>query len=652
MDNFLKLDQSHPRYARFFKKLVESEIDTKKEQEQVLNRIARNFHSARQSIKNRNVDLFAVKSVELLEDLLYKTHRDSKVERYAKDALSGIARRRGVLNGPGRERALQAFGRIMDLKLSYEEKQQQFFKGISAVRTSEGLADLLENLLDSEIMEKVADSRAVVEYDDGRMALVWIPDFETANKVGSHAWCISRSDGGEYYWNQHATGLNKCYMIVDRALPATHRLHQFAFHIELDGRVAASHDQNNEPIDDLFDEDFKQALKVTGARPYNRDDVLRSDNDSLLKQYIDHYGDPELLSKRILTADNPALELGERLIGVRVCATANLPASRRLVLTVARQCAKGKKGSVISLPFIQSLGTHHFFATDSLIAEFLVAMMPSVAAAKKHCTPEVLELAQNIWVKDRILESAIEFGNRSMIASLIKNSWARPAMLDGSIKVTKILELGAKTNRLLLDSGFSPEVYEDQFLRGFLFPSSKGQRESAEVYFSDQTVQRSLQSEGSLCRALERAHQFALGKLIYGCEFHSPLLANVAWRLENLKRVLGENSELYAKQIGGTLYLIVDEDSAKTAFVHYLPQVNLLLDEVDRLKKEASEKTIKALGRRMCDRTPIDIECIATCLDINLAQQSLSEDGRVAIRRLAETMRDFGADIPLPSLEG
>ena len=196
MNSFRKLNKSNPRYARFFKDLVESEIDDKKEQAQALDRIACNFHAARNAIKNKGVYLFSFQSVELLEDSIYKIHRDSQVERYAKNALSRIAKSRNVLKGRGRTRALHAFGRIMDLNLPYDKAKERFFKFINAVKTSLDLAELLENLLDNgNTMEKVANSNAVVEYDDGRLALVWIPDYETSHKVGTHRWCISRKGG-------------------------------------------------------------------------------------------------------------------------------------------------------------------------------------------------------------------------------------------------------------------------------------------------------------------------------------------------------------------------------------------------------------------------------------------------------------------------
>ena len=674
MSSFQKLNQSHPRYARFFKKLVERELKDQKKQDQVLNRIARNFHAARQPIKNRTVDLFAVKSVELLEDLLYKTHRDSKVERYAKDALSGIARRRGVLNGPGRERALKAFGRIMDLKLSYEEKQQQFFKGISAVKTSEGLADMLENLLDSETMEKVADSRAVVEYDDGRMALVWIPDFETSNKVGSHEWCISRSDGGETYWNDHAEGLNKCYMIVDRALPASHGRHKFAFHIGPDGNVTASHDQFDEPIDAKTDKGFQQALKLTGARPFNYDEILQSADESMIDEYVEKCGDPVLLSKKVLTASNPAEELGKRFKALKNCTAVNLPSCRRLVFTAARRFSQADKESVMDLPFINSIYIGNFIATHSDfvnddkesvmdlpfvknlydghftkshrdIVATLVAMMPSLAAAKKHLAAEAFEFTQGHWEKKQVIELAILFDNRPLLASLFNNSWEMPSATEFfRVKSEKILSLGAKINRLLLDSGFQPDLHYISFSSVLLFPSSQAERESAEVYFSTPRVRDSSKFANYLCLELENRYLKMGAKQAKGNDWHEPVLDHLPWVLENLKRVLGGNSERYAQQIGTMLSLVAGENSVEAGVVRYLPQISLLLDEVDRLERDACKKTLSVLAGSL---GAMQASIFASRSGIEIKQKPLPEDSRALLGRLLLTMQNYGADMPM-----
>ena len=648
MSSFQKLNQSHPRYARFFKKLVESELKGQKEQDQVLNRIARNFHTARQSIKNRNVDLFAVKSVESLEDLLYKTHRDSKVERYAKDALSGAARRRNVLQGPGRERALQAFGRIMDLKLPYEEKQKQFFKGISAVKTSEGLADMLENLLDSETMEKVADSKAVVEYDDGRMALAWIPDFETSNKVGSHEWCISRSDGGETYWNDHAEGLNKCYMIVDRALPASHLRHKFAFHIGPDGDVTASHDQFDGPIDAKTDKGFQQALKLTGARPYSRDDVLRFGDDAVIVEYMEYHGDLEMLSKRVLTANNPANELGKRFKAIKSCAENNLPAYRNLILAVAKQCAKKETGALINESFVGSVYKGCGSATDWEIGATLAGIMPSIAAIKKYCMDGVTELFQSTQVKNEVFRNAILFGNRALVVDLINSLWVMPHInIFTSIKREKILSLGAKTTRLLLNSVFNQNlwnVWDKAFVKALLFPTSQAERESAEVYFSIPRIKHAPELTKTLLKLLQEEQGIMAQNQSKGVEWHGPLLENLPWRIDILKRVLGENSEPYAEQIGWMLAAVAGDNAVETGVVHYLPQINLLLDEVDRLKKEGSKKALVALGRVM---NSVNGGLFLCPRNIKFAQQPLSENSRLALGRLLETMKDYGADVSM-----
>ena len=623
MNSFQKLDQSNPRYARFFKELVENEINELKEQHKVLNRIARNYHAARLSIKNRNVDLFAIKSVESLEDLIYKTHRESKVERYAKDALSGIAKRRNILKGPGRKRALQAFGRIMDLKLTYEKKQKRYFKNISAVKSSEELADMLENLLDSDTMKKVANSKAVVEYDDGRLALVWIPDFVTSNQVGTHQWCLSRKNG-EDYWHLHAGRLNKCYMIVDRGLPASHERHLVAFHMGPDGEVTASHDQEDDDICPETDKDFQQALKVTGARPYNRSDVLQSDQAWLLENYIDHYGDCTLLSQKVLTADNPAMELGRRHWALKTCTEKNLLSSRRLVLAVARQCSEKGTVKVINMSFLNNLCKGGAGETLEDFGTMLMAMMPSIAVAERYCTSEVFELAQNGWEKNKIFENAILFGNRSLVVNMIDNLWGMPSELSGYyIFPEKTLALGAEINRLLLDSGFQPNFYYPDCVKDLMFPPSRTEREAAELYFSNPRIQGSQHFVSSVCHVLKREIETMFEKQAEGGDWHGPVLEDLPWVLENLKRLLGQNIEEYVKHISKIMTLVVGEKTVETAGVRYLPQINLLRDEVDRLKKNANKEFLDVLGKYRLISTPNASEGIrregAEPSDISLA---------------------------------
>ena len=644
MDSFQKLEQSNPRYARFFKELVENEIEEPKEQERTLNRIARNFHAARNAIKNKKIDLLSVESVELLEDLIYKTHRDSQVERYAKDALSGIAKRRNVLQGPGRERALQAFGRIMDLNLRYEDAQKQYFKGISAVKTSEGLADLLENLLDSEIMEKVANSKAVVEYDDGRMALVWIPDFETSNKVGSHAWCISRSDGGKKYWDDYDGELNKCYMIVDRALPASHDRHQIAFHIDPDGNVTACHDQKNTEIKRESDYDFNQALKVTGARPYNFEDIFRSGDNSLLGRYLKHRADPAVLSKLVLTAENPVKELGRWFWRITDFTVESLPSLRRLVLRVARQYAKPGTGSVIDACFLRELSEADGIEECSSVAVKLVAMMPSIAVAKKHCTAEVFELFQRVEAKDAILRNAIHFGNRPLVTNMINNFWGRPSSECGFpfMEPERILSLGAKVNRLLLDSGFKPHLHDDKFVKAMLSPVSQVEKESAGVYLSTPWFKSSPSFTASLCRILQKEQITSADDQSKGSHQDCPLLIKDSFLIEDLKQCLGEKSVQYAEQIGAILAYFAGVTPVQVMIDAYLPHMNLLMDEVDRLKKESNKKVDEVLERKLGN---IERVRFSRSFSIRYAIRPLSEVSRSGLGRLLAIMQSYGADI-------
>ena len=388
-----------------FKKLMESEMDARKEK--LINRIAHKFNGARHDIEKR---------------------------------------------------VLQSIGRIMELNLLHDEAQDRFFKGISAVTDSIELANLLENLLDSDTMEKVAKSDSVVEYDDGRMALVWIPDFATSKKVGSHDWPMSAEDG-EDFWAEQAEGLHKCYMIIDRTLPASHARHLFAFYIGPDGDVTDGHDQHGYFINADTDKAFKEALKATGARPYNREDVRRTDDDLIVEDYISHHRDIEMLSKRVLTAEYPVSELGRLYEALQACAEENLIYCRRLMLVAAMECEKRGATAVVSERFVNCLYEER---TDLFCRELkeeivatLVAMMPSIDVAKKLCTAGVIELAKDIEEKNQIFEMSIRFGNRTMVASLIKESWVRPYDLGtAELNPEKLLALGEKTNRLLLDSGF------------------------------------------------------------------------------------------------------------------------------------------------------------------------------------------------------
>ena len=640
MNHFQKLNQSDPRYSRFFKELVESEIKNRKKQEQVLNRIARNFHAARNAINNRGVDLFAAKSVESLEGLIYKTHRNSQVERYANDVLSGLAKSQTILEGEGRERALQAFGRIMDLKLSHKKAQERFFKGVSAVNTSQELANLLENLLDSDIMEKVASSKAVVEYDDGRLALVWIPDYYTAREVGSPNWHISKTSH-KPYWTQNAKGLSKWYMIIDRGLPELHQRYRSAFRMKPNVKVWEVYDQSACLIDIDMDNDFQQALKMTGARPYNRADVLKYDNDSLLYAFIEHHKDSALLSKRVLAADNPTRELKRSLESLKVCAEVNLPSCLRLVLTVARQFTKAEKGPVINLSFAEALESE---VVGLDVVGVLLSMMPGIAAAQKHCTPEILEFMQCRWTKTILLENAIRFGNRTMIASLLKSPWEHLYKLDiEKFGVEKVLALGPKTNRLLIDSGLLKMIDPKSIFRAVVIPRSEVHKEAADVYFSTPWIQYSPDFADSFCDVLEKACSTLMithRELINGRD--RTVLAHMPWLLGNLKRTLGENSALYAKQIGTMLAAVANGSNVEMGVVFYSPEINLLLDEVNRLGKQADKKALAELSHSICN---INTGCADRYFNINFSEYSLPEEGRAVLGRLLTTMMDYGAEV-------
>ena len=507
-------------------------------------------------------------------------------------------------------------------------------------------------------MGKVSDSKAVVEYDDGRLALVWIPDYETSCKVGSRHWSIS-SHHDEYFWDECAKGFNKCYMIVDRALLETDARHLVTFHIGPDGDVSDCYDQFENTIDAYIDKDFRHALKVTGARPYNRDDVILADDDSLEENYIYLHRDSSLLSKRVLAADNPALELGKQFWSLLNCAEANLLSCRRLILKVARKCAEKGTVAVINKSFFDSLSTGINGAIYSEIPDILgapiVAMMPSVAVAKKHCAEEVFESVHNLWEKNKVLESAIQFGNKDLIADLLIYSREIPSALDVvEVKAEKLLALGAKTTRLLLDSGFQPTLdcsssSSRGSARAWLFPSSQAEKEASEAYSSDHKIKYSPDFSDSICSALQAEYDEMGKNQSIGKNWHGPVLDHLPWVLENLKRVLGKKSEPYAQHISSMLALVAGEESVETGAARYSQQINMLLDEVDRLKKESSKEVLAALGRWLGDTKTGHI---ADGFDIKFAQQSLSEEGRVALRRLAETLRDFGADVSLPGIEG
>ena len=264
--------------------------------------------------------------------------------------------------------------------------------------------------------------------------------------------------------------------------------------------------------------------------------------------------------------------------------------------------------------------------------------MPSIAAAQKHVTTDVLELAQSHEEKNKILKKAILFGNRTLIASLIKNFWVRLSATGlPYIKPKNILSLGEKTNRLLLGSGFSPSLRDGHFVSALIFPSSQDERESAEVYFLTPWFNHSLEVAESLWNVLKKEHRsikvFLSGDSICGCRS----LDNIPWRLENLKRVLGANSERYAIHVGVMLTLVAVDGDVEMGVVQHLPEINLLLDEVARLKKESNKNTLAAFARSLSNcRLGVKFSKIG---------QVLEKDSIGACVRLIAIMLDCGLEV-------
>ena len=451
------------------------------------------------------------------------------------------------------------------------------------------------------------------------------------------------SKGGKSHWTQHAEDLNKCYMIVNRALPEGHIMHMFVFYIGPDGNVMTHYDQSGHPIKARYEKYFQQILKTTKARAYNDQDVLQTANKSLMKNYITHHQDFTLLSKVVLTADDPSRELGEWFRVLITCAELNAPACCKLVLAAANQCTTSKTEAVINKAFLDKVREAAHSKVRDDVEATLVAMMPSLAEAGKLCTDEVLVSAQGSGKTNKVIHKAIFFGNRSLVDSLINKDWTMLSSTDFSdIKPEKILSLGAEINQLLLDSGFLPSFRNGSFTRALLLPSSKGERETADTYFSSSQIQHAPDFVESLRKALQKEHRTVLGAPPRARSLPYPLLDNMPWRLEKLKRFLGENSELYVNHVVSMLTLVAGEGRVEIGVVRYLPQITLLLDEVNRLEKVSSKKTLTTLGLLL---GKIKAAPFSNSFDIKFAEQSLPEDSRAVLGRLLVTMQDYGAEV-------
>ena len=267
-----KFKNSHFKKYDHIKKLLGNDSDAKR----AMARIAKTYMTHRNSFAAAGVDFLRITSREQLEDTLHTVLEKQKALSLAKRVIP--PRQHHLLKGKGRERVLHLFGEILNLKMRRSQISDKFLRALGAIKTSQALADLLENRLDIvtgkvPVDVKIKSAGGIPHHESETYSLYWVPNYEVCKKAGTKNWCVSRRSAD---WNYYTAGYAKFYILVNHLVPPSDPKHMTGMHINLKGEVSDIQSQDFGNVDQSSSW-FKDAIETTQPTPFILDDLLNHD---------------------------------------------------------------------------------------------------------------------------------------------------------------------------------------------------------------------------------------------------------------------------------------------------------------------------------------------------------------------------------------
>lgn len=244
------------------------------------------FTNYRLLFRNKNINFFAMSSLEEMEDAADSAIYQNKIDKFIK-SIPLMGKKYKKLKSAETE---DLFVQLMELNLPHQVIVEAFGK-IAAYRKSEQLDGLLNSIISehgtgdyAKFRKKVmnANTKVLIEDFESQKILFAIYDYETSKALGSSSWCISYSSNSF----NHYTGLNS-----DTDLPKSQLFYvDFRVMKSRHGRIGITLDQSNKI---LHAQDNRDS-------PINKSQIPMPDDFlSVMRESYNLIYDPEFFIERI-----------------------------------------------------------------------------------------------------------------------------------------------------------------------------------------------------------------------------------------------------------------------------------------------------------------------------------------------------------------
>ena len=201
------------------------------------------------------------------------------------------------------DEVISLFGMLRTFEDKHDKIQSLLTSKLAAFKKIEEFKDILNSLISNfngdystnSLQIKSIENDGIVLYKDDRFLLVKTPTYNSCNKLGSTAWCITRSSS---YFKSYVSRNNIQYLLFDTKYGLTHPYSLIGITTGFYGGVSSSYDRHNHCSKDYVKKNVPRYIKelLIGATKEDVFNVLSLGN-RVSKDVLLHFNisDEEIL---------------------------------------------------------------------------------------------------------------------------------------------------------------------------------------------------------------------------------------------------------------------------------------------------------------------------------------------------------------------
>ena len=201
------------------------------------------------------------------------------------------------------DEVISLFGMLRTFEDKHDKIQSLLTSKLAAFKKIEVFKDILNSLISNfngdystnSLQIKSIENDGIVLYKDDRFLLVKTPTYNSCNKLGSTAWCITRSSS---YFKSYVSRNNIQYLLFDTKYGLTHPYSLIGITTGFYGGVSSSYDRHNHCSKDYVKKNVPRYIKelLIGATKEDVFNVLSLGN-RVSKDVLLHFNisDEEIL---------------------------------------------------------------------------------------------------------------------------------------------------------------------------------------------------------------------------------------------------------------------------------------------------------------------------------------------------------------------